>query len=145
MTRGFSIVALDNPKNGINVGSALRAAHCYDAAGLVVGGRRLPIRACTDPQKAYRHLPVFRTEDVFDSIPFDCVPIAVELVENARNLADFTHPERGFYIFGAEDQTLGKRILDRCVHTVYIPTEHCMNLAATVNVVLYDRMVKRRK
>jgi tRNA(Leu) C34 or U34 (ribose-2'-O)-methylase TrmL len=26
---------------------------------------------------------------------------------------------------------------------IYIPTRYCMNLAATVNVVLYDRMAKR--
>ena len=29
-----------------------------------------------------------------------------------------------------------------CEETIYIPTEGCMNLAATVNVVLYDRMAK---
>ncbi len=27
-------------------------------------------------------------------------------------------------------------------HVVYVPTRHCMNLAATVNVVLYDRLSK---
>ncbi|GAF89366.1 unnamed protein product, partial [marine sediment metagenome] len=31
-----------------------------------------------------------------------------------------------------------------CKHTIYIPTAYCMNLSATVNVVLYDRMNKRR-
>ncbi|TOK02114.1 hypothetical protein CGI27_01360, partial [Vibrio parahaemolyticus] len=27
-------------------------------------------------------------------------------------------------------------------HVVYVPTHGCMNLAATVNVVLYDRLAK---
>lgn len=45
--------------------------------------------------------------------------------------------------FGAEDQTLGSRILGGCRDVVFIPSKHCLNLAACVNVVLYDRMVKR--
>ena len=59
-----------------------------------------------------------------------------------KKLNNYKHPERAFYIFGAEDQTLGKRIVSFCRDIVYIPTKTCMNLAATVNVVLYDRMVK---
>ena len=44
---------------------------------------------------------------------------------------------------GAEDATLGDRILSRCASVVYVPTRFCMNLAAAVNVVLYDRCAKR--
>ena len=33
-------------------------------------------------------------------------------------------------------------LVDRCEAVVYLPTEGCLNLAATVNVVLYDRMLK---
>ena len=55
---------------------------------------------------------------------------------------DFIHPEQAYYIFGPEDGSLKSEILDRCDHVVYIPTIGCMNLAATVHVVLYDRMSK---
>jgi tRNA(Leu) C34 or U34 (ribose-2'-O)-methylase TrmL len=93
--------------------------------------------------KHYKHIPMINVEDLFDAIPFDCVPVAVDLVEGAVSLVNYKHPERAFYIFGAEDATLGKRILDRCRDVIYIPMDGCMNLAATVNVVLYDRMAKQ--
>ena len=144
--RGFACVALDNPKTPANVGSTLRAAGCYDASLVVIGGSRPKQymgRIATDTQAAYRHIPTLRVEDVFDALPYDCVPIAVDLCPRAVPLHSFAHPERAFYIFGAEDATLGERITGRCKHIVYVPTAYCMNLAATVNVVLYDRACKR--
>ncbi len=100
-------------------------------------------RIATDTQKAYRSLPVLRVPDVFDALPYDCVPVAVELLEESRSLVDFTHPERAFYIFGPEDATLGRAITERCKFCVQVPTRFCMNLAAAANVVLYDRLAKQ--
>ena len=57
-------------------------------------------------------------------------------------LIHFQHPEQAYYIFGPEDGSLSQTILDASDHVVYIPTIGCMNLAATVNVVLYDRLAK---
>lgn len=146
MARGFALIGLHNPKNGINVGGAMRAAQCYGAAGVVIDGprRNALMRHPTDTMKAHRHLPVQWLDDLFDAVPFNCVPIAVELTDNARALDTFKHPERAIYIFGAEDATLGKKTLERCAYVVSIPTVGCMNLAATVNVVLYDRLAKSR-
>jgi len=144
--RGYSAIGLVNPKTGSNVGSTLRAAGCYDASLVVISGTRPDYymgRLATDTQKAYRRIPTLRVPDVFDAIPYDCIPIAVDLLPNARNLVEFTHPERAFYIFGPEDGTLGKAITDRCKFAVQVPTTYCMNLAATVNVVLYDRLAKQ--
>ena len=68
------------------------------------------------------------------------------LIPGAQSLADYKHPERAFYIFGPEDGTLGERVLSWCRDVVYVPMEAgCMNLAAIVNVVLYDRASKARK
>lgn len=147
MSRGYAIVALDRPKNRENVGHALRAVGCYDADGIVLASPRCKrLGSCmTDPQKTWRHTPMTVVDDLHEAIPFGCVPVAVDLVEDAQHLPDFEHPERAFYVFGAEDATLGDRVLSWCKHRVYVNTNRCMNLAATVNVVLYDRMVKRRK
>ena len=145
--RGFAVVALDNPKTPANIGAAMRAAGCYGAMLVVLGGPR-PVRLKripTDPQKNWRHIPHVFAADVFDSIPYDCVPVAVDLLEGATPLPSYTHPERAFYVFGAEDATLGKRITDRCRDKIVVPTRFCMNLAAAVNVVLYDRLAKRLK
>jgi tRNA(Leu) C34 or U34 (ribose-2'-O)-methylase TrmL len=143
--RGFAAVGLVNPKSRENVGSVLRAAGCYQAAMVAIAGSRpdhFMGRIPTDTQKAYRHIPTLRIADVFEAIPYDCVPVAVELLPDAKSLITFAHPERAFYIFGPEDGTLGKSITDRCKHKIQIPTAFCMNLAATVNVVLYDRLAK---
>ena len=64
-------------------------------------------------------------------------------VDDARDLTTYTHPERAFYIFGPEDGTLGKSITERCRDRILVPTKHCMNLAACVNVILYDRLAKQ--
>lgn len=142
--RGYSVVALDNPKCLANLGGAMRAAHCYGASLVLIGGARMQriSRLVTDTTKAYRHIPVLQVDDVMSHIPHDCVPVAVDLVEGARDLRSYIHPERAFYVFGPEDGTLGQRVLSGCAQRVMIPTFGCMNLAACVNVVLYDRMAK---
>ena len=70
--------------------------------------------------------------------------VAVEFCAWATPLPTFKHPERAFYIFGPEQGSLEREtnLLSACEHTVFIPTRHCMNLAAAVQVVLYDRMAK---
>ena len=146
--RGFACVGLDNPKNPINVGSVLRAAGIFGVSLVAVSGNRIPFkyhRAPTDTMKHYRHLPLIKTDDLHSVIPFDCVPVAVDLIDGAISLPDYVHPERAFYIFGAEDNTLGQRVTNWCRDIVYIPTNGCMNLAACVNVVLYDRLFKRKQ
>lgn len=139
--RGYACVGLDNPKTSVNVGSALRACGVYGATFLAVSGHRYH-KAPTDTMRHHRHLPLITVNDLRDVIPYDCVPVAVELKKWADSLPHYKHPERAFYIFGAEDATLGDRVLSYCRDVIYIPTNGCMNLAATVNVVLYDRMAK---
>ena len=144
MTRGYAAIGLHHPKTAVNVGSALRAAGCYGAALVATTGERYH-RGPTDTMKAYRRLPLIQCGDLRDVIPFDCVPVAVDLIPGAQSLADYKHPDRAFYIFGPEDGTLGQKVLSWCRDVIYIPTEGCMNLAATVNVVLYDRASKANK
>lgn len=140
--RGFTSIGLVRPKDPANVGSVLRAAYCYSVAMVAIQGDRTPVRSHVDTQKAWRHIPVLRGDDLHALIPFDAVPVAVDLVADAVSLPAFQHPQRAFYVFGPEDGTLGKSTLDWCRHRVMVPTRNCMNLAATVNVVLYDRLAK---
>ena len=142
--RGYAVIALDNPKSPANLGGAMRAAQCYGASLILIGGKRMArIKSiATDTMKAYRHIPVMWVDDVMDHIPYDCVPVAVDLLDGAKALPDYAHPERAFYVFGPEDGTLGKRVIEKCRDKVMVPTFGCMNLAATVNVLLYDRLAK---
>ncbi len=141
---GFSAIGLCRPKTGLNIGGAMRAAHIYGAAMVAIEGDRSSVSDSADTTKAWRSIPVVRLIDIFDACPYDAVPIGVDLVDDAEPLPTFKHPKRAFYIFGPEDGTLGARHLDRCKHRVMVPTKFCMNLAATVNVILYDRMAKQQ-
>lgn len=141
MMCGFAAIGLHMPKTPANVGSVLRAAHCYGAVLVAKTGQRYR-GSPTDTTCTYRHMPLLQVEDLFSCIPHSCVPVAVDILKGARSLIGYTHPERAFYIFGPEDGTLGREFTQRCRDVVYVPTMDCMNLAAAVSVVLYDRMAK---
>lgn len=145
MTRGYAAIGLHNCKTEANVGGALRAAHCYQAALIALTGDRVNPKMGTNTYATERHIPLLRMKDLRDAIPFGCVPVAVDLIEGATPLGNYIHPERAFYIFGPEDGTLGQAITGWCRDIIYIPTRGCMNLAATVNVVLFDRATKRNE
>ncbi len=141
--RGFACVGLYKPKTAENVGGVLRAAHCYGVSQMVIdGARNSDIRHCCNTPKAHLHTPTILTDDLLAHVPFDTPIVAVDLVPGAVALPAFQHPKRAFYVFGPEDGTLGGEIVRRAQHVVYVPTRNCMNLAACVNVVLYDRMAK---
>jgi tRNA(Leu) C34 or U34 (ribose-2'-O)-methylase TrmL len=142
--RGYSAIALHQPKIEANLGTAMRGAHVLGAQLMILSQARYK-KQCADTTKAYRNIPLLETDNLKSCIPFDCVPVAVELLDDAESLLTFRHPERALYIFGGEDKTLGNSITEWCKHKVYVPTKYCMNLAATVHVVLYDRMLKEQK
>lgn len=147
MSRGYAAIGLVSPKTPSNVGSVLRAAGCFGADLVAVEGVRgknsLITSNATDTMKAWRHIPTLLTEDLMSVVPVGCVPVCVDLMNGAASLVDFVHPEAAFYIFGPEDGTLGERHGRHGVARVFVPTRQCMNLAATVNVILYDRLAKR--
>lgn len=138
-------VGLHNPLNGINLGHVLRAADAYGASMVAYSGSRVQLKKPTNVSSAQYRIPVVRTDDLHSVIPHGCVPVAVELVEGAENLCTFVHPPCAFYVFGAEDATLGQKVLGWCKHVVYVPTKICMNLSACANVVMYDRIAKGLK
>lgn len=140
--RGYAAIGLHEAKDVNNIGSALRAAGCFGAAFVAVSGLRYK-HSKTDTQKAWKHIPLIQTEDLKNVIPNSAVCVGVEIVEQATSIVNYVHPERAFYIFGGEDRTLGPDTLSWCRDVISIPTSYCLNLAAAVNVVLYDRSAKQ--
>ena len=93
--------------------------------------------------RAYSHVDFQRDEyDLFDRLPEGAVPVAVEVRPQAVDLPTFEHPEKAVYVFGPEDGSIPKGFLHVCHRFVVIPSLHCLNLAAAVNVILYDRRTK---
>ena len=144
MLKPVACIGLVNPKSPENVGMVMRAAGCYAANKVFYTGERFERarKFFTDTKNAHEKIPLQATDDLLATVPISMKIVGVELIEGATPLIHFEHPEQAYYIFGPEDGSLSQVILDACDHVVYIPTIGCMNLAATVNVVLYDRLAK---
>lgn len=147
LQKAHAYIGLVNPKSPTNVGMVMRAAGCYEADAVFYSGVRFDRarKFATDTKNAQSKIPLTHVENLMEAPVASAKFVAIELIEGATPLMDFVHPEQAFYIFGPEDGSLKKEIVDYCDHVVYIPTVGCMNLAATVHVVLYDRMSKSGK
>lgn len=142
------IIGLTNPKSPTNVGGVMRAAGCYGAAQVRYTGQRYEYAARnqtqydTDTHHARGRIPLTPVADLLDDLPQGMKIVCVDLVLGAIPLPQFNHPEQAIYIFGPEDGTIRQQVIDRADAVVYVPTVGCMNLAASVNVLLYDRLAK---
>lgn len=137
-------IGLCNPKSPSNVGAVMRAAGCYGANAVYYSGERFARSAKyhTDTKNITGKIPLTYSDNLLTNQPEEMHIVCVELAEGAIPLPEFTHPNQALYIFGPEDGSIPQGILDNAHHVVYVPTIGCMNLAATVNVVLYDRLSK---
>ena len=145
MTEKTSVgIGLINPKSPSNVGAIMRAAGCFGANYVLYTGQRYSKAAKfhTDTKQASQHIPLSGVDDLATAVSAGVKIVCVDLIEGAVALPDFTHPEHALYVFGPEDGTINQSIIDAADAAVYIPTKGCLNLAATVNVVLYDRQAK---
>ncbi|MCG7536538.1 RNA methyltransferase [Pseudoalteromonas sp. OOF1S-7] len=145
MSESFAAIGLVNPKSPTNVGGVLRAAGCYQAQAVYFNGNRYAKAAKyhTDTKNIADNIPIRQVDDLTSlKVPGRSL-VCIELVEGATPLPQYTHPDNAIYVFGPEDGSLPQEIVDAADAVVYVPTTGCMNLAATVNVLLYDRMAKR--
>ncbi|MGS2720043.1 RNA methyltransferase [Paraglaciecola aestuariivivens] len=138
-------LAIINPKSPENMGSILRAAGCYQAQSIRYTGQRYARAKAfyTDTKNAHLDIQVEQVAQIIDPVKDQhLAKVAVELVEGATPLPLFQHPSHALYIFGPEDGSIEQSVIDQCDSVVYVPTVGCMNLAASVNVLLYDRLAK---
>lgn len=154
--KSYVSIGLTNPKSPSNVGAVLRAAGCYGAEQVLYTGKRYEhaakfngVKHNTDTKNIGNKIPLKQAGD-FENIEVlraflanNTKIICVDLVEGAIPLPHFQHPEQAFYIFGPEDGTISQSVVDNADSVVYVPTVGCMNLAASVNVLLYDRLAKK--
>jgi tRNA(Leu) C34 or U34 (ribose-2'-O)-methylase TrmL len=141
-------IGLVNPKSPQNVGTVMRAAGNYRVDSVFYTGQRYPRAVELNPdipkmsRSVSQGVPLTGVTCLIDNVPENMQIVCVEFAENSTPLPEYQHPESAFYIFGPEDGTLSQEVIDRADAVVYVPTIGCMNLSATVNVLLYDRLVK---
>lgn len=138
-------IALDNPKNATNVGSILRAALCFGGTQVYYTGKRFDYAARfhTDTNQVRKKIPLTAIDKPTDAKSAHQQLVAVELVVGATPLTEFQHPEHAVYLFGPEDGSLAQSTIDTCDAVVYIPSNGCLNLAASASILLYDRIAKQ--
>lgn len=143
-------ILLHNPKFVHNIGSAVRASSCFGGGPVYWTGDRVDLAGRLpreERMKGYQDAP---WQQLHTPRPIDqickknqkLIPVAIELVPSSESLNTFVHPADALYVFGPEDGSLPKGIRNVCHRFVTIPSYHCLNLAAAVYVVLYDRTVK---
>ncbi|MBU2864134.1 RNA methyltransferase [Reinekea forsetii] len=139
-------IALTNPKSPTNVGAVLRAAGCFNANEVLYTGNRFDIakKFQTDTKQANHSIGLTKVECFGGEKPTQAKLVCVDLVEGAIPLMDFEHPEQALYVFGPEDGSINQETISKADAVVYIPTTGCLNLAASVNVLLYDRLAKSK-
>jgi len=148
MKKSHVSLGLVNPKSPDNVGSVLRAAANYRVDKVFYTGDRYPraierkARSVDMSRKISKDVLIFRTESLIDIATENMKIICVEFAINAIPLPEYVHPDSALYIFGPEDGSIDQDIIDQADAVVYVPTIGCMNLSASVNVLLYDRLVK---
>lgn len=150
-----SILLIDT-KFPHNVGGAVRALSCFGGGEVTYTGNRIDMGdrlPREERMKAYKNTPWWHLSsprpiermlvDVHMRRGAVPVPVAVELLPGTEPLHTFEHPDHALYVFGPEDGSLPNGVRRSCHRFVTIPSYHCLNLAAAVYIVLYDRAVKR--
>lgn len=141
-------IGLINPKSPDNVSSVMRSSGNFGVAHVFYTGSRYDRAIELNPniprmsRKVGEDIPLSGVESLIDNVSSDMKIVCVEFAENAIPLPTYQHPENAFYIFGPEDSSIPQDIINQADDVVYIPTKGCMNLSATVNVLLYDRLAK---
>ena len=141
-------IGLIHPKSPDNVSAVMRAAGNFRVDSVFYTGKRYPralMRNHDIPdmsRKVSQNIPLSEAACLLEEAAMGMQIVCVEFAENAISLPDYQHPQNAMYIFGPEDGTISQDVIDRANAVVYVPTVGCMNLGATVNVVLYDRLLK---
>lgn len=153
-------VVLQDPKTPYNVGSVIRACSIFGVETLRWTGDRIDRAEARRKAGSTAHKDRLPREERMkdytgvdwrhddDALPAlaaaGFTPVCVELDESAERLPAFEHPARAVYVFGPEDGSVSKGTRHACHRFVCIPSANRtpFNLAAAVNIVLYDRFVK---
>ena len=148
MTVGKVIIGLMNPKSPDNVGAVLRSSANYRVDSVYYTGKRYENalkhagRQADMSRKRGKKIPLAAVAEITAPATDNMKIVCVEFAENAIALPEFEHPEHTLYIFGPEDGSIDQATIDIADAVVYMPTVGSMNLSASVNVLLYDRLAK---
>jgi tRNA(Leu) C34 or U34 (ribose-2'-O)-methylase TrmL len=140
-------VVLVNPKFPENLGQAVRACANFGVPEMVWTGNRFDLSCqpriprelrLREYNEWVRHFYHPKPLDLYPGF----TPVCVEVGRDHEDVQWFHHPADAVYVFGPEDGSVPQVMRRLCHRFVAIPSIFCLNLAAAVNITLYDRMTK---
>lgn len=143
--RGYFGIGIENTKCEFNVGTLYRSAFILGASFIFTIGKRYKHQA-SDTVKSWKSIPLYQHEsfkEFYQTIPYDCRLIGIELDERAYQIRNFVHPQRAIYLLGAEDNGLSGEALSKCHDIIQLPGNYCMNVSVAGSIVMYDRLSKQ--
>jgi tRNA G18 (ribose-2'-O)-methylase SpoU len=146
--RGYFGLGVEEISKPMNVGSIYRTAHAFGADFVFAIAPAVNLREVhkSDTSTTEKHVPLYEYESVADmKLPRGCQLVGVELMDDAVELPSFTHPERAAYVLGGERRSLSPELVERCSHVVRIPTRFCVNVGVAAAILMYDRMLTRKR
>jgi tRNA(Leu) C34 or U34 (ribose-2'-O)-methylase TrmL len=129
------------------VGAVIRLASCFDFKQVWYTGNRIQLEEGErlpreERMKGYDNVDFINYDKPFDMFE-NVTPVAVEVQKNSENLFEFEHPPNPMYVFGPEDGSIPSVLRRHCHRFLYIPSNHCLNLATAISAILWDRQIKR--
>lgn len=146
--RGYFGIGVEGISKPMNAGSLFRSAHAFGADFVFAIAPAVNLRAIgrADTSQAARHLPFYEYASVEEiALPRHCRLVGVELLDEADELPSFTHPQRAAYVLGPERGSLSPALLARCEFIVKIPTRFSVNIGVAGAILMYDRLLTRRR
>lgn len=143
--RGFFGIGIINTKTEANIGTLWRSAYNFGASFIYTIGKRYK-HQCSDTTKAWRQIPLYHYNDFdqfYSQIPYDCKLVGIELDDRAHPIKNFVHNDRSIYLLGAEDLGIPKEYLNKCHSIIQLPGVHCLNVASSGTIVMFDRINKQ--
>lgn len=137
-------IGIYRPKTAENLGTLWRTALVYGASFVFVIEAKYKKKS-SDVLKVWSKIPLFQyktLEAFWDSVPYSCQLIGIEMDNNALPIKTFEHPARAIYLLGSEDNGLPKELKDRCHKLVYLPGDTSLNVAVAGSIVIFDRTNK---
>ena len=146
--RGYFGIGLENISKQYNVGNIFRTAHAFGASFVftIAASYNREIGKGADTSDTPGQIPFFDFPSLESVIlPIDSKVVGVEIDESAIELPSFHHPANAVYIFGPEKGNLSNKAKEKCDYLVKIPSKFCLNIGIAGVVVMYDRLITRKR
>ncbi|MCP4520867.1 MAG: RNA methyltransferase [Cytophagales bacterium] len=138
-------IGIYKPKTIENVGTLWRSALILGADFIFMIEKRYKKQA-SDIYKTWTHIPLYHYdsfEHFYESMPYNCQLIGLELGKGSQKIETFEHPARAIYLLGSEDGGLPEFAQKKCHDLIQLPGEQSLNVATAGSLVMYDRHLKR--